>query len=306
MPRVPKRLIDSVVFLYESEEAAYAGAKTGGTGYLTSIPFSTGGPGIWHAHLYLVTNSHVADHGGSVSVRINTKSGGIEVLTIPREKWTHHPDGDDIAVVSMEDLSSDTLQLSDVPTDIYMAEGHSENGIFGEGDECFVVGRNVGLEGLEFNTPACRFGAVAIMRPGKVWQPERQHAQESVVVEARSLGGFSGAPVFIYQAPPILAPETDDMKQWPVVVHSYMQSGFAFLGITWGHHNGRKPIEGPWLDWPTIERDLVVNSGMMLVVPAWKIEEILQLPHFVEERRAAEARLSEAANKSFESDPTHK
>ncbi|MCE0764828.1 serine protease [Pseudonocardia kujensis] len=284
-----------MVFIYGSEEASYAGASAGGTGFLTSVPFEMSGIGQLYAHLYLVTNSHVAAHESSVAVRINAKDGGAEVFTIPGDMWLHHPDGDDIAAVSMESLSRDSYQLSDVPFNLYMTQEQRDNGTFGAGDECFVVGRNVGLEGQEFNTPACRFGAVSIMRPDKIYQPRRAHAQDSIVVEAKSLGGYSGAPVFIYQSPGISEPTGGFMENWPVVVNSYMWSGFALLGITWGHANGRTPVEGPWLDLTQSEKDLVVNSGMMLVVPAWKIADLLNQDVFVEERRRTEAKYVKVA-----------
>ena len=288
LPRIHNRLINSVVFIYGTEEQAYAGALVGATGFLTAVPFKLSLPGLSYAHLYLVTNSHVADQDQPVAVRINTKAGETEVFTIPKDRWIHHPNGDDIAAVSMKELSKDIYQLSDVPSEIYMTQEQRACGDFGAGDECFVIGRHVGLEGLESNTPAARFGAVSIMNPDKIPQEQRQHPQESIVVEARSLGGYSGAPVFIYQAPPITEPIGDGMKKWPVVVQSYPQSGLALLGITWGHMNGREPVEGPWLDLTKTEKALAVNSGMMLVVPAWKITELLELEAFADERQRTE------------------
>lgn len=58
-----------------------------------------------------------------VTVTINTKAGKTEVFAIPKDRWIHHPNGDDIAAVSMEELSKDIYQLSDVPSEIYMIRG---------------------------------------------------------------------------------------------------------------------------------------------------------------------------------------
>lgn len=229
-----------MVFIYATVEDAYAGQSAGGTGFLVSVPFETDKK---YAHLYLVTNSHVAHQRPSIVIRFNTPSGTTEILEVSHGQWYHHPDGDDVAAIPL-DLDSATYKLSDVPVEIFMTEEQRTNGDFGTGDECFVIGRNIGLEGERTNTPAARFGAVSIMSPEPIWQLQRGHVQDSIVVEAKSLGGYSGAPTFIYQSPPIFEPVRGGMERWPVVVHGYFQSGFAMLGITWGHMNGR--IAGRW------------------------------------------------------------
>ncbi len=252
-----------------------------------SVPFKSARP---HAHLYLVTNSHVADHGPSIAARFNTKAGGMEIVELGHEQWFHHPERDDVAVMPLNAPDAG-YELSDVPDDIFMTAEQRVNGDFGVGDECFVVGRNIGLEGEHTNTPAARFGAVSIMHPEPVRQSERRHAQDSIVVEAKSLGGYSGAPVFVYQSPPVLEPIREGMERWRVVVHSYSQAGFAMLGITWGHMNGRRTVVGPWRDLSESERAIAVNSGMMLVVPAWKIRELLDLDPLAELRQRVEQAL---------------
>lgn len=284
LPRVPNRLLNAVVFIYATVEDAYAGRSAGGTGFLVSVPFETDNK---YAHLYLVTNSHVVKRSPSLAIRFNTPSGTTEIFEVSRDQWCHHPNGDDVAAIPL-DLDSATYELSDVPVEIFMTETQRTNGDFGTGDECFVIGRNIGLEGERTNTPAARFGAVSIMSPEPIYQPRRKHAQDSIVVEAKSLGGYSGAPTFVYQAPPILEPIRGGMERWPVVVHSYSQSGFAMLGITWGHMNGRIAVVGPGSDLSESEKAVAVNSGMMLVVPAWKIRQLLDLESLADRRETQE------------------
>ncbi len=295
MPRVPRRLLDAVAYIYPTTEAANDGTPGGSTGFLISVSFeSPQFPNL--AHLYLVTNAHCVTPEPSVAVRFNTKSGGTEVVAINRDQWIFHPEGDDIAAVAI-DLDQAIYRLSDVPAEILMTE-EQRNADFGVGDECFVIGRNVGLEGKRTNTPTARFGAVSMMAPEPVYQPLRARAQDSIVVEAKSLGGYSGAPAFVHQSPPITEPVRKGMERWPVVVQSYSQSGFAMLGVTWGHINGPAVIEGPAHDLPKSERALLVNSGMMLVVPAWKIRELLDVDILASARRSDEQECEKLANES--------
>lgn len=67
LPRINNRLINSVVFIYGTEEQTYAGALVGATGFLTAVPFKLNLTGTSYAHLYLVTNSHVADQDQPVA-----------------------------------------------------------------------------------------------------------------------------------------------------------------------------------------------------------------------------------------------
>lgn len=285
MPRVPRLLLDSVAYIYRTSDDAKAGTPEGGTGFLIAEPFESAQfPDL--AHLYLVTNAHCITPWPSVAIRFNTKAGGTEVIEIMRDAWVHHPDGDDIAVAPIE-LDQAFYRLSAVPAEILMTE-EQRSGDFGVGDECFVIGRNFGLEGRRTNTPTARFGTVSMMVPEPVFQPLRARVQDSIVVEAKSLSGYSGAPVFVYQSPPIREPVRGGMEKWTVVVHSYSQSGFAMLGVTWGHINGRSVIEGPAHDVTQSEKALLANSGMMLVVPAWKIRELLDDEILVSMRRSDE------------------
>ena len=60
-----------------------------------------------------------------------------------------------------------------------------------------MVGRFVSHEGKQQNSPAVRFGNIAMMQKEKIID-ERGVAQESFLVEIRSLPGYSGSAVLIY------------------------------------------------------------------------------------------------------------
>ena len=99
--------------------------------------------------------------------------------------------------------------------------------------------------------------------------------QGSFLVEARSLSGYSGSPVFIWPSHPI-----------PGL--GFTQSAhLKLLGIDWCHLRGfPKPIL--LSDKRTRHPDglfIEQNSGMMGVVPAWKIAELLDEDEFVADRK---------------------
>jgi hypothetical protein len=71
----------------------------------------------------------------------------------------------------------------------------------GPGDEVYFMGRFIAHDGKQRNTPIVRFGSIAMMPREPVHQTQRAFDQESFLIEARSLSGFSGSPVMLYIPP---------------------------------------------------------------------------------------------------------
>lgn len=296
MPHVPPGVLDCCAFLYASEADARNGAPTGATAFFVIVPSATGAP---VTHAYLVTNAHVIQRD-EVVVRLNLKSGGVDYLTVRREQWIEHPRGDDVAVAPVA-LPFQHYSHTGASTSVFLRK---DDVAFGAGDECFFLGRQIGLDGKHRNTPAVRFGAVSIMNPEPILQPLRGFYQESVVVEARSLGGYSGSPVFVYGADRLQmatsAPEStlprraEGAPPWEFYSTSLVASPLALLGIDWGHMGARGARAAPGLQLDQLEQELALNSGMMLVVPAWKIQEVLDLEELAAMRAEKEADLVSA------------
>ncbi|HXO29141.1 MAG TPA: hypothetical protein VOA80_17460 [Thermoanaerobaculia bacterium] len=112
--------------------------------------------------------------------------------------------------------------------------------------------------------------------------------QESFLVECRSLAGSSGSPVFVqWSIHDRLLPNGVPMFQ--------KEGGPWLLGIVWGHlilvdpdFEYVRDNQGEILPEKLKVR---VNTGIMQVVPAWKIREILDLPELQEKRRLEEVEL---------------
>jgi hypothetical protein len=269
------QFLKGVVYLYLSEEDARSSSGTGGTGFLVNFePAAEAGL----PHTYLVTNSHCATKCDVV--RVNVTTGGFDILRVQPDEWVHHPEGHDVAVTPMTDPEGFTADHIAYPSAWLLDKDKKD--YFGPGDECFFVGRQYGLSGKQSNTPTVRFGAIAMMDVEPVHQLGRDYDQESLVVEARSLGGFSGSPVFVHVSWRLGRPQIPPVtyQGWSIAVSPVQEGPMCLLGIDWGHMSVRGAFAGAGgLEMPRQERDLAFNSGMMVVVPAWRITEALEAAH---------------------------
>lgn len=92
------------------------------------------------------------------------------------------------------------------------------------GEETFSVARFIGYDGMERNQPVVRFGNLSSPELVPVWQTKPRHREQpSLLVEARSLAGASGAPVFVYRTGTVYGGGTAPVGNG------------LLLGISWGH-----------------------------------------------------------------------
>ena len=148
---------------------------------------------------------------------------------------------------------------------------HDEN--IGPGDEVVLIGRFINIEGKERNIPSVRFGHISQM-PIEPLEYEGK-SQESFLCEIKSIGGFSGSPVFLAPVSDTGRPEgskfVDEARFW------------ESIGATFKTLNIRLTIMAMKF------RILVLtNTGMMGVVPAWKLDGLLDFPREKELRDMAE------------------
>lgn len=269
MPRIHDNYLRCVVYLYPSIDDAENGRAIGGTGFVVSVKE----PGGVMPGLYVVTNRHVIE-GGHTVIRSNTTGDAIQCLETDETNWMFHPAGDDLAVFPFF-YDPRVTPLIHIPSATFLTRALIERWNIGPGDDVFTVGRFVSQEGRQSNLPTVRFGNIAQMP----WEPIRDYRQsglydqESFLVEARSLPGYSGAPVFVHIPP---ASIRSGVEGWERPENILSAHGPWLLGVNWAHMNEFTP---------TVDRDgrpldfkVRSNSGMMAVVPAWKLEELLNMP----------------------------
>src|ERR1700761_74946 len=200
MPRINDDVLNCSLFLYPAESDARNGAHYGGSGFLISLASTR------HAnaeHIYAVTNKHVIEDCASKVVRINASEGHPPMIRALND-WHVHPDGDDIAIHYLTNLSPPLLRrpfnLRHVPTKMFVSEVLIEQLNMGIGDEVFLEGRLIDFDGREENRPTLRFGHVSsplTAEPLPIGGSGHNFDQDCFLTECRSLVGYSGSPVFI-------------------------------------------------------------------------------------------------------------
>lgn len=276
MARIFDSLLDAIVYLYPDERSAMEGERIGGTGFLLSEPLPNNRD---IRQYYVVTNKHVVDGGSSV-VRLNTLTGTITTISLDERRWWSLPDESDIVIQAVYP-EDEIHHYAILPSECLLTkELVAKHGI-GPGDDTFVLGRFVNHEGKQKNLPTARFGNIAQM-PHEAVVADGLIPQESLLVESRSIAGYSGSPVFVQIPSWSLRPGTKNI--------SSDAFGPWLLGIAWCMVPGWDPVCTP--NGKPVSTGLMVpaNTGMMGVIPAWKIRELLDRPEVAQERIEIEIR----------------
>jgi hypothetical protein len=289
MPRIPDQWLDAVVYLYPSVEAANRGERTGATGFIVSVPPEDPDDIIKKdlGHHYIVTNAHAVENQQLVVARINTRDGDYDVLSIPRQEWQCHPHGDDVAAAVL-DVEWKRHRYASVDQSMMLTPELQAHWGFGPGDEVFFIGRYVDHEGQAHNMPTVRSGIISAIPTEPINQPLRRHEQESILVEARSLSGYSGSPVFVTPSAHVERSEEHDGAPTIIAVTG---GPCYLLGIDWGHHSWTEKVRDPKSHKPVQDGTYVRgNSGMMMIVPTSKLISLLNIDSFKTMRQEYEKR----------------
>jgi hypothetical protein len=275
MARIADDLLDCIVYLYPSEAHAADGTAVGGTGFLVQVP-ATESDGLFF--LYFVTNRHVIE-GGNTTVRVNKADGSIVAGDTNEIDWILAPN-DDLAIYQIGVPDITAFRLKSIPMSMFITPEVITQFDIGPGDETIMVGRFVNAEGRKKNIPTARFGNVAQIAN----EPLRHRAgfktieQESFLVEARSIPGYSGSPVFVHIPPMSVRPKSTSVS---------MESlGMWLLGVDWAHINDHMPAVNEQNE--EMPFKVRANSGMMGVVPAWKLADLINMPALKEKRKNQE------------------
>ncbi len=286
MPRIPHSVLDCIIYLYAAEQHAQDGHNTGGSGFIVFIPSVVDKSRVY---AYAITNRHCLDDGFTV-VRMQTPRGEIITHVTQRNDWVNHRDGDDVAALDIFRGPPEMPKLVGFTTGIFLTREDVERVDLGPGDDVYMIGRFVSYDGREYNQPTARFGNIA-MSPVPVTHPRYGIAQESFLVDMRSLSGYSGSPVFTYIAPRWNRPH---MKLSP----GETTRSVWFMGIDWGMFRvkGRvldkdeNPLAQGWF--------VKLNSGISPVIPAWRVLDLLNAEELVVRRKQHDDELAKKAKDS--------
>lgn len=238
---------------------------------------------------YIVTAKHVirpfADdrlatpNPNPIWIRVQRQSGPPRLIETTRSNWVCHSDRFiDIAVHPFDfarwdaddDLYVNTLAI---PHIIMTPEIEDHFG-FGLGREVFIPSVFVGRVGEKQNIPVVRVATIAAMplEPIRGGSPRKP----AYLIETKSLGGTSGAPVLFHSKPyRIFGRETFsvDQKTGSRITPYYL------IGMVIGAHSGQyardftKDVDEAEI---IVPKDADFNAGIAVVLPVSQILEVLE------------------------------
>jgi hypothetical protein len=179
----------------------------------------------------------------------------------------HNDDSVDVAVFPWAP-PTDVVDYKFVSTKMFLTDEVIKEKSIGPGDEVFITGLFSRHSGNARNIPIVRMGNVAMMPDEPV--PTSIGPMDAHLIEARSIGGLSGSPVFVRET------------------RQFGLGNIYLLGLMHGH----------WDIAPKTINDMVVadedrpgssvNMGIAIVVPARKILEVINSPELADLRANAE------------------
>jgi hypothetical protein len=269
-----------VGFIGEVESRDSSGAVEGdlhATGFFVMVPFEE--PFSIYSFAYFVTAKHVAKElaGRECYFLVNKMGGGVTVMPTHGDSWYIHPTDESADVAVIPVLNRGTAQINAINVKNFATPARLAQLEIGIGDEVFAVGLFTPAAGTQRNEPIVRHGNISMM-PQEQIQTKLGYA-DVYLVEARSIGGLSGCPVFV--RPTIRLPQktkNPDTKNVFGVGH-----GATLLGLMHGHWDiNESDLNKPYI---THDEKHGVNLGVGIVVPAYKILEVLGQPELAAMRK---------------------
>lgn len=235
----------------------------GGTAFFVSKESST------HFHTYVVTAKHnlkkIEELGCDVYLRVNLLGGKVDFIKIESE-W-FYPDSPAVDVAVLPFTPADNIVYQHIPVETIVTDKIIEYyGGIGIGSDVLVSGLFTLRQGTQKNYPIIRSGIIAAMLDEQLPDVDNGGMYDAYLIEIRSVGGFSGSPVFVYF-------EVEDPK--PHRFNIYL------LGVIRGHWNFNVPTVQPAF----ASQDDMINAGIAMVTPAEEISKILEYDKLIKQRR---------------------
>ena len=328
MPRVAPLILDSVFYLFEREPKEGEIVPPDGTGFIVGRTSAAGGG---DTHYYAVTNWHLACQGSSV-LRLNQRAGGSRYVETEPAEWQFFPGADDLAILDITDqVNVNDDEIACLLESMFVTKEIAREFLIGSGADTFMCGLFYSHPGpTERNVPAFRFGNISMMPNDQaLLDMETDGRCAAYLVDTHSRSGFSGSPVFVYQT------YGADLSTFPMDWrrterdHVMLAGGptdryVGLLGVHcgqfWDDVKFRKPERAESERIGDVIREgetLEIQGSMTIVVPAWRITDLLDSEIFEmarqkrdddrAERRARRPR-PEAVRKDSTTDanPTHR
>lgn len=194
---------------------------------------------------------------------MNMADGQLGIFSTNVKDWIYHEDQNvDIAIHPIG-LSKAFDHLISPESAFVTAEFIKENEI-DVGDEVIITGLFKHHHGTNRNVPIIRIGNIASMGEEKV--QTKNAFMDAYLIEARSIGGLSGSPVFTNLG--IVRKLGGEIK------HKQGDDFHNLLGLIYGHYDSKiSQIDEVCEDINDSER---VNTGIAIVTPIIKLIELFE------------------------------
>ena len=266
--RIPERLLSCIVFVGLDENGPFTPL---GTGFVI-VTYTDG-----FSFQSVVTARHVIEgtKTSSITLRVNKTDGTIGYPRTKREDWRFHPDPRvDLALcpthLPMEEFSVLHLDVDEhLLTEKIVADEQ-----IGVGDDVFMAGMFTRHLGDNQNRPIVRVGNIAALaKAGEKVETTRGPA-EAHLVEARSIAGLSGSPVFVHMAPFRVM---DDGG-----VRSKSEEGSL---LSWRHAGSLRDKGSQQVVSIDDAAPGDMNTGIGIVIPGKQVQKLLDMPELKARRQ---------------------
>jgi hypothetical protein len=245
--------------------------------------------------IYAVTAKHVLHMPGKTHdndlwlyddarLVLNTTTGGTDYLPVPPAAWSPH-DFSDTAVIRV-DLDPTHFDFMHYPSDSYVNREFFAKHQMTPGEEVVVMGLLWAHPGSPTITPIVRVGHVASYPLDEVNLDTGPEG--AILIEVLSIGGLSGSPAFLHLGDF----RREDWGRGELLAlqgSTGPTGGNWLLGIVHGrfeHEKAGKP------------KSESLNVGITPVIPAARINELLDGPYFVQQRSVKVSELNKSAPKA--------
>ena len=220
---------------------------------------------------YVVTARHVIEMIAglglaSVWLRCNLKDGGLMWIETSTKQWLFHPNDPEVDVAV---LSANIPGIADhllIPLSRLLDHKQMCNEGIGVGEDVFIAGLFIHHAGVHRNIPIIRTGSIASLDEEKV--ATNNGLRTAYLIEARSIGGLSGSPVFAHQG---IARVVDGRTEY-----STLSTGvFHQIGMILGHWDTQVATGVDAADEDAATIGDKVNVGIAMITPGEKILEVI-------------------------------
>ena len=286
--QIPPAVRQCVAFIYAEPRARRVPE---GTVFFVSISDRDPDPEGNRYWTYAVTAKHVLtslkkERHKRVLIRLNRQSGTIWQQS-KIDDWTFHPETD---LAAIHFPLPPEAECTPFPARRHLIDDVIRSRGIGPGEDIFLTGLFVQRPGEDRNLPIIRVGNIAALPDEPI---RTNHGTfKAYLIEARSLGGLSGSPVFVNLGG-FRRVDVDTVSPHGFAEYA-LTTGFLLLGVAYGHYEKRVPRRD--------RGDEYVNVGISLVIPADRILELLNTEQEIEMRKKQSEKDQDAEEQNIVAD----